>query len=141
MSLMMTQTYPFSFLIGYIIVFIFCLFGAFIKDCYNTFVGIEERVRLIRIFISSTVGSVILFAGSDYILNRVSWKVMFLLCFIGGMVGFEIMGKMQSDKFWKGIMERRAKIFSIMKDFDNILDKLSSITKDDDKTKKDGDGD
>ena len=65
---------------------------------------------------------------------------MFLLCFIGGMVGFEIMGKMQSDKFWKGIMERRAKIFSIIKDFDNILDKLSSITKDD-KTKKDGDGD
>ena len=141
MSLMMTQTYPFSFLIGYIIVFIFCLFGAFIKDCYNTFVGIEEHVRLIRIFISSTVGSVILFAGSDYILNRVSWKVMFLLCFIGGMVGFEIMGKMQSDKFWKGIMERRTKIFSIIKDFDSILDKLSSITKDDDKTKKDGDGD
>ena len=27
----------------------------FIKDCYNTFVGIEEHVRLIRIFISSTV--------------------------------------------------------------------------------------
>lgn len=116
---LMTQTYPFSFLIDYIIVFIFCLFGAFVKDCYNTFVGVEEKVKLVRIFISSTVSSVIIFGGSDYILGVVSWKVMFLLCFIGGMLGFEIMGKIQNVKFWLTAFEHRGDIIDMIHELNN----------------------
>lgn len=84
----------------FLFIFIFSLLGAIIKDTYNTFTSKDNKVKISRILISSVVSSVLLFSLSEYILVKISYKLFILPCFVGGMIGFEVLGKIKNLSFW-----------------------------------------
>lgn len=106
----------FSFLLDYTFIVIFCLVGAIIKDTYNTLTEKDTKVKLARIFISTIVSSIIILSISDILLSKISWKLLILPCFIGGMVGFDLMEKIQKAEFWiKLFSSHRKEIIEILK--------------------------
>lgn len=110
----------FSFLLDYTFIVIFCLTGAIIKDTYNTLTEKDTKVKLTRIFISTIVSSIIILSLSDILLSKLSWKLLILPCFIGGMVGFDLMEKIQTAEFWiKLFSSHRKEIIEILKTKDN----------------------
>ena len=139
MTTLLTDSYFFSFFIDYMVIFIFCLVGAFIKDAYNSFVGTEEKVVLIRIFISATVASAVILPFSERIITAIGWRGMYLLCFIGGMLGFDSMSKIQSFDFWVNILKNRKKIFDIISQL-KLSDSNNSSDSKDKNENKDDDG-
>lgn len=108
MSLLLSSSFDFLFIL------LFCLLGAIIKDSYETMVGKDYRVKVGRILVSTMVSSVIIFSLSDYLLKYMNWKTMILPCFAGGMVGFELMGKITKLSFW----------LKVAKDKKDIIDEL-----------------
>ena len=136
---LLNDSYFFSFFIDYMVIFIFCLVGAFIKDAYNSFVGTEEKVVLIRIFISATVASAVILAFSERIITTIGWRGMYLLCFIGGMLGFDSMSKIQSFDFWVDILKNRKKIFDTISQ-SKLSDSNNSSDSKDKNENKDSDG-
>lgn len=107
----------------YLYITVFCLLGAIIKDSYNTIIEKEKQVKISRVLVSTVVSSIILFSLSDYLLSRISYKILILLCFIGGMIGFESLSKITRLSFW-------LKVFKEKKD---IVDKLVNEANDDKK--------
>ena len=117
----------FSFLLDYTFIVIFCLVGAVIKDTYNTFTEKETEVKIARILISTVVSSIILFSISDILITRMSWKLIILPCFIGGMIGFNLMEKIQTVKFWVGLLSNhKDEIAEILKNVDEEEEKKNS---------------
>lgn len=105
-----------SSLLDFLFIIVFCLIGSIVKDTYDTILGKNTKVYVARILISTLVSSIILFSISDYLMNLMSWKLFILPCFIGGMVGFELLGKINKLAFW-------IKIYNNKKDVINkILD-------------------
>lgn len=94
-----------SGLMDYLFILIFCLIGSIVKDTYNTLTEKDEEVKISRILVSTLVSSIILFSLSDIILSKISWKIFILPCFVGGMVGFEAMGKLTKLAFWINIIK------------------------------------
>ncbi|MGL5752695.1 MAG: hypothetical protein ACRCXT_19310 [Paraclostridium sp.] len=81
-------------------IFIFSILGAYVKDIHNTYTGVEEDIKLGRIIVASVVSTIIIFSLSDYILPKISYKLLILPCFIGGVIGFELFGKINNVTFW-----------------------------------------
>lgn len=102
-------------IIIFLFIIVFCFIGAIVKDTYNTLIDKDEKVSIIRILISTIVSSIILFSISDYILRRISYKLLTLFCFLGGMLGFEILGKISKLEFWKNSSEMFKKIKKILR--------------------------
>lgn len=84
----------------YLFIVIFCLIGATVKDTYNTFIEKDTRVNIVRIIISTMISSIIIFSLSDYLIDRISWKLLILPCFVGGVIGFELMEKINNVDLW-----------------------------------------
>lgn len=104
----------------YLFIFIFCLLGAIANDTYNTLTKKDYKVKIVRIMLSTLVSSIILFSLSDYILKRINWKLLILPCFIGGMTGFTLMGKITKISFWvKVIQKNRDRILDDLQNEDN----------------------
>lgn len=97
-------------LMNFLFIFIFSFLGAIIKDTYETLTGQEPKVKVQRIMVSSIVSCVILFSLSDFILAKLSMKEFILPCFIGGVVGFEVFGKINKVSFWYEIIKNRFKL-------------------------------
>lgn len=112
-----------SSLLDFLFIIVFCLIGSIVKDTYDTIIGKNTKVYVARILISTLVSSIIIFSISDYLMNLMSWKMFILPCFVGGMVGFELLGKINKLGFW-------LKIYNNKKD---VINKI--IT---DELKKDG---
>jgi len=89
-----------SSIMDFLFIFVFSLLGAIIKDTYNTFTEKDTKVKISRILISTTVSSIILFSLSEFILSKISMKLFILPCFVGGMLGFEVLGKIKNLAFW-----------------------------------------
>lgn len=96
--------------LNYSFIFIFCLVGAIIKDSYNTLTEKDAKIKVSRILISTLVSSILLFSLSDYLLNIMNWKLFILPCFGGGMIGFELMGKISHLSFWIKAVANKEKI-------------------------------
>lgn len=94
-------------LMNFLFILTFSLLGAIIKDTYETFTDKESEVKVQRIMISSIVSCIILFSLSDYILAKLTVKEFILPCFIGGVIGFEIFGKINKLSFWCDIIKKR----------------------------------
>ena len=101
----------------YLLIFIFCLLGAVTNDTYNTLTKKDYKVKVARIMVSTLVSSILIFSLSDYILKKISWKVLILPCFIGGMLGFSLMGSITKLSFWINIIKKNKD--SILKDLEN----------------------
>lgn len=91
-------------LMNFLFILAFSVLGAYIKDTYNTFTNKEEEIKVTRIIVSSIVSTVILFSLSDYILTKITYKLFILPCFIGGVIGFELFGKINNVNFWLDII-------------------------------------
>jgi len=89
-----------AWIMDLLFIMVFSLIGAIVKDVYNTLTNKELDVKISRIIISSIISSVILFSLSDIILEQISLKLFILPCFIGGMIGFELMSKITKLEFW-----------------------------------------
>ena len=63
---------------------------------------------------------------SDYLITKINWKVFILPCFIGGMVGFELFGKINKLAFWLNIYNKKK---------DKIMEILSEDTTNDSQNK------
>ena len=96
-----------SGLLDYLFIIVFCLIGAIVKDTYDTIIEKNPKVDITRILISTLVSSIILFSLSDYILQIMNWKVFVLPCFIGGMIGFELLGKINKLSFWLKVYKKK----------------------------------
>lgn len=109
-----------SGLLDYLFIMIFCLIGSIVKDTYDTLINKNTNVNITRIMISTLVSSILLFSMSDYLINKISWKVFILPCFIGGMVGFELLGKINKLAFWLNVFNKKKdKIMEILSDESN----------------------
>lgn len=96
-----------SGLLDYLFIIVFCLIGAIVKDTYDTIIEKNPKVDITRILISTLVSSIILFSLSDYLLQIMNWKVFVLPCFIGGMIGFELLGKINKLSFWLKVYKKK----------------------------------
>lgn len=117
--MLIEKTALISGLLDYLFIIIFCLIGSIVKDTYDTLIGKNTNVNMTRIVISALVSSIILFSISDYLINKISWRVFILPCFIGGMVGFELLGKINKISFWLNIYKKKKdKIMEILSEED-----------------------
>lgn len=104
--------------LDYLFIIIFCLIGSIVKDTYDTLIGKNTNVNISRVVISAMVSSILIFSISDYLIDKISWKVFILPCFIGGMVGFELLGKITKLTFWINIYKEKGNIIDIMSEDD-----------------------
>lgn len=111
---MIDHTTLISNLMGFLLILILSLLGAIVKDTYNTLTEKDTKVKISRIFISTIVSSIILFSLSDFILSKITPKQFILPCFIGGMLGFEILGKIKDLGFWIKVYKRNKNVVDSM---------------------------
>lgn len=94
-------------LMNFLFILVFSFLGALIKDTYDTLTEKDTEVKVSRILISSFVSTIILFSLSDIILSKLmSWKIFILPCFIGGVIGFEVFGKINKMSFWVECLQK-----------------------------------
>lgn len=89
-----------SGIMDFLLIFIFSLMGAIVKDVYNTETKVETDVKVSRILLSTIVSSVIIFGLSDWMIGRMTWKTFALVSFIGGLIGFDSLSKLTNLNFW-----------------------------------------
>ena len=75
-----------------ICIIVCCGIGSITKDMYNTFVNKDAKVKILKIVISTIVSCVLMFCLEEVLLKYVSDKIFLLICFISGLVGFELAG-------------------------------------------------
>lgn len=97
-------------IMNFLFILSFSLLGAIIKDTYETLTGQEMKVKVKRIIVSSIVSCVILFSLSDFFLSKLTTKEFILPCFIGGVIGFELFGKINKLSFWYEFIKKRLKL-------------------------------
>ena len=76
-------------LLGYI--YLFCFLGAFSKDMLDTFLEKIPKVLIFKVITSSLAITVLLYGVSEYLLNKISYRPFTALCYISGIVSFEVL--------------------------------------------------
>lgn len=83
-------------LMNLIFYFIIGLFGAFVKDLYDTITQKDRRIRIGRILIGSIwTGFLFIFLDSTW-LSNMSVNVIVFLAFLSGILGFELFGRIST---------------------------------------------
>lgn len=116
-----------SQLLDFLFITLFCFAGALAKDTYDTLTGINLKVKISRILLSTVVSSILVFSLSDFIIEHFTWKIIILPCFACGMIGFEMMGKMTKAIFWFNLLPEKYKSFEKF-----LEEQKSNDTKDED---------
>lgn len=116
-----------SQLLDFLFITLFCFAGALAKDTYDTLTGINPKVKISRILLSTVVSSILVFSLSDFIIEHFTWKIIILPCFVCGMIGFEMMGKMTKAIFWFNLLPEKYKSFEKF-----LEEQKSNDTKDED---------
>ena len=78
-----------NYIYHYALTFFICLLGAFIKDCYETIVKNNTKIKISRVLISALFSSVVLCAIDSYIDIKFSIYVFISVFF--GLWGFNIL--------------------------------------------------
>ena len=79
-----------------ICIIVCCGIGSVTKDLYDTITGKESKVKIARIFLSTVVSCYLMFCLEDIMLKYIADKIFLLVCFISGLVGFELAGKLSN---------------------------------------------
>ena len=82
-----------------ICIIVCCGIGSVIKDLYNTLTNKDSKVKITRILLSTIVSCYLMFCFEDILLKYVTDKIFLLVCFISGLVGFELAGKLANLDF------------------------------------------
>ena len=93
-----------SGLIEYILIFIVCLLGAYVKDVYNKLVSKNSyKLRISRILISTIFASILMYSLSGSMVPKYGIKFCLFPWFISGTVGFQVLGKVSKIGFWVNV--------------------------------------
>lgn len=88
-------------------------FGAFMKDLHETLTDKNERIRLSEVLIGASSAAFICLFLKDKWLADASINTMAAICFVLGILGFEIFGNFTSiakvKRFVKDVAEMRSK--------------------------------
>ena len=79
-----------------ICIIVCCAFGSIIKDIYDTITNKDAKVKISRILISTIVSCYLMFCLEDVLLEYMSNKIFLLACFVSGLLGFELAGKLSN---------------------------------------------
>lgn len=114
-----TQTFI-SGMMDFLFILVFCLVGSIVKDTYNILTDKDYKVQIQKILVSTIVSSIVIFSFSDYLLEKMSWKLFILPCFIGGTVGFELIGKISNLRFWlKFLIDKKSAVDDLIEEEKN----------------------
>ncbi|ARE89068.1 hypothetical protein CLFO_34740 [Clostridium formicaceticum] len=72
-------------------IYLFCFLGALSKDLLETFLGNIEEILVMKVIVSSLAVAIVLYGGSDKILEKMACKPFTALCYIMGLVSFEVL--------------------------------------------------
>lgn len=79
-------------------IFLFCFLGAFSKDLLDIFLRGATKILIVKIITSSLAVAIFLFGFSDYVLDKIDYKPFTALCYVFGLVSFELIVKYSSTK-------------------------------------------
>lgn len=87
-----------------LVIIFFCLTGATVKDIYNSLKGIDGKVKLTRIFVSTITSSILMYSFTDILAVHLglSSKVLISVYFFCGLSGFNALEKLSTIE---GIMD------------------------------------
>jgi len=64
----------------------------------DTFLDKISKVLIFKVIISSLAVAILLFGSSEYLLSKISYRPFTALCYIFGIVSFEVLTKYSSIK-------------------------------------------
>jgi len=70
---------------------VFCFLGAFSKDMLDTFLDKIPKVLIFKVLVSSLAVAILLYGFSEYLLEKLSFKMLTSICYVFGIVSFEVM--------------------------------------------------
>lgn len=131
--MILDKTSMIAYITLYLYIVVFCFIGSMIRDSYNTITEKIEKVEFARVLVSTITSSIFIFSLSDYLLSKGNYKILILISFIGGMIGFEALGYLTRLTFWMKILKKK---INIDIDIDNgDGDKTKSNTKNEESNK------
>lgn len=111
-------------IIGYVL---FALIGSCSKEIYLFKIRQESSHtgRMWRILLGTVVATFMAMAFKDWVLGeRATWKIMSFICFLFGILGFDLFGKLSSIE---GLKELAKDIHEI---YESITEKSEDVDKD-----------
>jgi len=91
-------------------IYLFCFLGAFSKDMLDTFLEKTSKVLIFKVLISSLAVAILLYGSSEYLLNKLSYRLFTSICYVFGIVSFEGMTRYSSIKDIRTLIEAIYKI-------------------------------
>jgi len=76
----------------------------------NTFLDKISKVLIFKVIISSLDVAILLYEASEYLLNKISYKPFTTICYIFGIVSFEVIVRYSSIKNIGSLIEAIYKI-------------------------------
>ena len=86
----------------FLVVFIICFIGSFVKDLYDTYLNLSP-IYIKRITISSMFAAVVLCAGFEY--YGVNIALFVLICFFSGIWSFKVLEVMMNWEMVKVLLK------------------------------------
>ena len=96
------------FMVGLGATFLFTGVGAFISELYALYLAKSRRISGLRAFISTISGGFIALLIGDNI-SHISPIKYFAMCFVLGLVGFELTMKITRLNFWIDLLKKLKK--------------------------------
>ncbi|QUH21710.1 hypothetical protein [Alkaliphilus sp. B6464] len=85
-------------LLLFIYIYVFCFLGAFSKDMLHTFLDKIPKVLISKALTSSLAVTIVVYGLSEYLLSKISYRPFTAVCYILGIISFEVMVKYSSAK-------------------------------------------
>jgi len=85
-------------IILFVYIYLFCFLGAFSKDMLDTFLEKISKVLIFKVLISALAVAILSYGASEYLLDKLSFKPFTALCYILGIVSFEVFVKYSNIK-------------------------------------------
>jgi len=82
----------------FIYIYVFCFLGAFSKDMLDIFLDKIPKVLIFKVLISSLAVTVLIFGASEYLMNKLSYKPFTAICYIFGIISFELLSRYSNTK-------------------------------------------
>ncbi|ABW18671.1 hypothetical protein [Alkaliphilus oremlandii] len=102
-------------LLLFIYIYVFSFLGAFSKDMLDTFLEKIPKVLIFKVLTSSLAVTILLYGASEYLLNKISYKPFTAICYIFGIISFELMVRYSNIKNIKTFINY---MYRIKKDID-----------------------
>ena len=90
----------------FIFIYFFCFLGAFSKDLLDTFLNKTSDILVIKILLSALFISIMIYGFSEWILGKLSYRILTALCYASGLISFELLAKYNNTKEFARLIER-----------------------------------